>query len=265
MECTHDLIYSLIPEMKGYDLHIEQLKGGITNTLYRVKSPDGRDYVLRLYGQRTELLIDRDIETENLRRLGSSGVTPRLIKYLPDREVTVVEFIPGYVLKNQDFLKQELWESIIRPIKIIHRCMVTLPRIFEPIAEVKRFCEILKEINSHYPEFDIQETIRVLEKISDVAGIPQSAYVPCHNDLLADNFILASDKQRFKEPMYLIDWEYAGMSTPYYEIADMFQEILVPKEVERKLLEIYWEDKDMDHHVYMTDLFKPFPDIYWFL
>jgi hypothetical protein len=35
--------------------------------------------------------------------------------------------------------------------------------------------------------------------------------------------------------------------------------------VERNLLRIYWEDKDLDFHQYMTDLFKPFPDIYWFL
>ena len=44
----------------------------------------------------------------------------------------------------------------------------------------------------------------------------------------------------------------------------MFQEILVPRETEAELLKIYWEEKDMDQHIYMTDLFKPFPDIYWF-
>jgi len=218
-----------------------------------------------LYGRKTELLIDRDIEMENLRRLGSSGVTPKLIKYLPDRKVTVVEFIPGYVLKNRDFMKEELWESIIRPIKVLHRSDVTLPRTFDPLVEVKRLYEILEGINRNYPEFDIGRTIRVLEKISDGARVPRSTYVACHNDLLADNFILTTDRQNFTEPMYLIDWEYAGMSTPYYDIADMFQEILVPREVERKLLEIYWENMDMDHHGFMTDLFKPFPDLYWFL
>jgi thiamine kinase-like enzyme len=251
--------------MKGFDLQIQELQGGITNKLYRVNAQDGRDYVFRLYGRGTELLIDRDIEVENLRRLALSGVTPKLIKYVPDRKVTVVEFIPGYVLKNQDFIKEELWEFIIRPIKILHRSGVTLPRIFDPLAEVKCLCKILEGINRNYPEFDIQGTIRTLEKISDAAGIPRSSYVPCHNDLLADNFILVEDREKFKEPMYLIDWEYAGMSSPYYDFADMFQEILVPREVERKLLEIYWENKDVNYHEYMTDLFKPFPDIYWFL
>jgi thiamine kinase-like enzyme len=133
------------------------------------------------------------------------------------------------------------------------------------LFEVKRFYKILQGINPHYPEFDIQGTIKILEKLSNVAAVPHSQYVPCHNDLLADNFILAEDRERFKEPMYLIDWEYGGMSSRYYDIADMFQEILVSRDVERRLLRIYWEDRKMDHQEYMTDLSKPFPDIYWFL
>jgi thiamine kinase-like enzyme len=55
------------------------------------------------------------------------------------------------------------------------------------------------------------------------------------------------------------------MSTPYYDIADMFQEILVPRETEAQILKAYWEDREMDRHTYLTDMFKPFPDIYWFL
>jgi len=61
--------------------------------------------------------------------------------------------------------------------------------------------------------------------------------------------------------MYLIDWEYAGMNTIYYEIAD----ILVPGNMEIKMLKIYFEDKNMVNNIYLIDMFKPFPDIYWFL
>ena len=124
---------------------------------------------------------------------------------------------------------------------------------------------VLSDINLDYPEFEIEQTIDTLEAIDNHAKITPSQYVSCHNDLLADNFILIEERKTYGEPMYLIDWEYAGMSTPYYDLADMFQEILVPRETEAEILRIYWEGKDMDHHTYMTDLFKPFPDIFWFL
>ena len=65
--------------------------------------------------------------------------------------------------------------------------------------------------------------------------------------------------------MYLIDWEYAGMAPRYYDLADMFQEILVPRDVEKNIVEHYCEGKEIEETLYLIDLFKPFPDIYWFL
>jgi len=264
-EVTHDFFLSLMPELEGLSLEILELRGGITNKLYRVKSSDGRDYVFRFYGEKTDLFINRDTEADNLRRMLSTGVTPGLIKYLPERNTTVTAFIPGYVLRNQDFLRKDLWKLIVRPIKRIHQSGIVLPYVFHPYAEVKRLRNILNAINSDYPEFDIDGTVNALGKIDAVAGIAPSRYVPCHNDLLADNFILTEDRQKSKEPMFLIDWEYGGMAPAYYDIADMFQEILVPREVEKALLTIYWENQDVDSHEYITDLFKPFSDIYWFL
>jgi thiamine kinase-like enzyme len=202
---------------------------------------------------------------ENIKRMEPTGVSPKLYKYLPERKVTIVEFIPGDVLKNEDFLKKELWEKIVRPIRTIHYSGATLPYVFNPLVEVKRMYQILRGINPAYPEFEIDRTIHILEQIDGHSGITPDQYVPCHNDLLADNFILVEDRKKYGEPMYLIDWEYAGMSTPYYDLADMFQEVLVPRETEVELLKIYWEGQSLDHHTYMTDLFKPFPDIYWFL
>jgi thiamine kinase-like enzyme len=264
-ELNQNSFLKLMPELEGLELRFHELKGGITNKLYRVQSSDGHDLVVRLYGQKTEMFIDRDIEMENIRRMAPSGVTPKLVKYLPKRRTTIVEFIPGYVLKNADFLKEELLEKIVRPIKVIHRSGAALPLVFDPLTQVKRFDRIFLDLNVKYPEFVIEKTIGILEKIANHAGIAPAQYVPCHNDLLADNFILIEDREKYREPMYLIDWEYAGMCTPYYDIADMFQEILVPRETEARILKIYWEDKEMDRHTYMTDLFKPFPDIYWFL
>lgn len=265
MEFTYADCVRLMPEWNGLALEIRELKGGITNRLYRVTSGDGADCVFRFYGKKTELFIDRDAEMENLRRLDSSGITPRLVRYLPEQGVTVVGFIPGYVLKNGDFLKEELWERIVSPIRTVHRSGITLPFRFNPMIEVRRLYKTLEGINPHYPEFDIPGTIGILAKIDAVAGVSPSRYVPCHNDLLADNFVLTEEGDRSRPPMCLIDWEYGGMAPAYYDLADMFQEILLPRPVERKLLDIYWEGNDTDHHQYMTDLFKPYPDIYWFL
>jgi len=39
----------------------------------------------------------------------------------------------------------------------------------------------------------------------------------------------------------------------------------VPREVERKIIEHYCEGQCLDQTIRMIDLYKPYPDIYWFL
>lgn len=262
---SYENCIELMPEWKGQELEIGPLTGGITNRLYRVRLADGGDYVVRVYGQKTELFIDRDLEMQSIKAMERSGVVPKLIRYLPEKRATIVEFIPGRVMRNENFMEHDRLELLVRPIKLIHNCPVQLPRLFDPLLEVKRLFALLGNLSSGYPEFDIAGTIEIMETISALADIPHSQYVPCHNDLLAENFIMAEDRPKDAEPVYLIDWEYAGMNTPYYEMSDLFQEILVPREIEERILRIYWEDQNMDEHLRKTDMFRPFPDMYWFL
>jgi len=266
VEFSEDIFFELMTEWKNSVIKIEMLSGGITNKLYQVHSEKG-DVTVRIYGDKTETFINRDIEAETMNRVAKLGISPRLVKYMPEHRVTIVEFIPGYVLKNSDFLKEELHEKIVRPIRKIHKSGVVLPHIFNPLSKVKKMYKILNNLEISCPEFDIEGVIKNLEKLSEIANIPESEFTASHNDLLADNFVLAEDNYRGKyiEPMYLIDWEYAGMAPRYYDLADMFQEILVSRDVEENIVEHYCKGKEFEETLYLIDLFKPFPDIYWFL
>ena len=263
---TEDVFFELMPEWKNSVIKTIILSGGITNKLYRVRSKKG-DVTVRIYGDKTEIFINRDVEAETIKRIAKVGISPRLVKYIPGRRVTIVEFIPGYVLKNCDFLKEELHEKIVRPIRKIHRSGVVLPYLFNPLSEVKKMYRVLNNLEISCPEFNIKDVIKNLEKLSEIANVPESEFTASHNDLLADNFVLVEDGHRgkYNEPMYLVDWEYAGMAPRYYDLADMFQEILVPRNIEKNIVEHYCEGKEFAKTFYLIDLFKPFPDIYWFL
>lgn len=256
-----------MPEWQDFKVDINILSGGITNKLYRVKSEMG-DVAVRIYGDKTELFINRDYEADAIEKMADVGISPKLIKYLPERSVTIVEYITGsYTLKNPDFLNEEFREKIVNPIRRIHNSEMLLPKLFNPLIEVKKMAGILEKLNVRYPEFDIEGTIKKLVKLFEIANIPEKEYTAGHNDLLAENFIMVTKgyEEKYSEPMYIIDWEYAGMAPRYYDIADMFQEILVPREVEKSIVEHYCEGRDFDKNLYLIDLFKPFPDIYWFL
>ena len=264
---TAETCYELLPEWKGMDVRVTKLSGGITNKLYRIQSEQG-DYTVRIYGDKTDLFINRDHEAHALREMEKIGVSSRLVKYMPELNVTMVEFIDNsIVLTNQHFLDESLHKKIVSPIRKIHKSGVRLRKIFNPIVEVRKMAAILAGLHVRHDEFAIDETIQHLDRLSSAINIPQTDYTACHNDLLADNFILIKEgyTHLYREPMYIIDWEYAGMSTPYYDLADMFQEILVPRETEKQIIREYCENTDFDKTLYYVDLSRPFPDIYWFL
>jgi thiamine kinase-like enzyme len=266
-EFTEDVCCELLPDWQGLDIKITQLSGGITNKLYRVQSKAG-DYTVRIYGDQTELFIDRDYEAQTIEAMAKIGVGSKLIKYMPEIGVTIVEFIgDSIVLTNDHFLDKSLYPKIVDPILKIHQSGVQLPKLFNPLVEVKKMFGILNGFKVEYPEFEIAGTIDRLEKLSTIIDIPESEYTACHNDLLADNFILINEDARHKydSPMYIIDWEYGGMAPRYYDIGDMFQEILVPRETEKEIVAEYSKGDNYDQNLYYIDLFKPYPDIYWFL
>ena len=45
----------------------------------------------------------------------------------------------------------------------------------------------------------------------------------------------------------------------------MFQEVLVPREVELAIVEHYCDGQCPNDTMRLIDLYKPYPDIYWFL
>jgi len=266
---TEEVVKELLPEWSdAQDIEIVVLEGGITNKLYRIKSDKG-DVAVRIYGDRTEMFINRDWEAEAIEKMAAEEISPKLVKYLPEKKVTIVQFITGcYTLKNPDFLKPELHELIVDPIRRIHRSSQKLTKIFDPLVEVEKMANILeKDVGASYPEFDIAGTLRKFRRLAEHCSIPKAEYTISHNDLLAENFLLVREPYRdlFARPLYIIDWEYAGMAPRYYDIADMFQEVLVPREVEKKIVEHYCEGNRPDKTVYLIDQYKPFPDIYWFL
>ena len=135
-EFTQEACYELLPEWKGLDIRITQLSGGITNKLYRIQSQKG-DYTVRIYGDKTDLFINRDYEAQAIREMAEIGVCSKMIKYLPELGVTIVEFIDdAIVLKNDHFLDKSLYPKIVEPIRKIHTSGVNLEAVFNPLVEV---------------------------------------------------------------------------------------------------------------------------------
>ena len=73
------------------------------------------------------------------------------------------------------------------------------------------------------------------ERIEAAATGPEHEPVPCHNDLLAANFIRGEG-----DHVWIVDWEYAGMGDRYFDLANFAVNNELDEADRRRLLAAYF-------------------------
>ena len=86
---------------------------------------------------------------------------------------------------------------------------------------------------------DHREKVLRLEDYLNKLGV---SIKPCHNDLVAENFLKAEDGT-----IYLIDWEYSGMNDPMWDIAALFLENNFSEENQDYFLSHYFNGNEPEN------------------
>ena len=189
------------------------LDGGITNRNYRARFGDA-DYVIRVPGKDTSLLeIDRDAERIANERAAEAGVAPRVAAMLDDPQAIVTVFVEGRGMTAVDLREPAALGAVARSLRAIHEIGEPLPSVFDSFRLVETFAETAVARGATLPEAYGEALERAAEIEAALSG-PEHEPVPCHNDLLAANFIAGPDR------LWIVDWEYAGMGDRYFDLAN---------------------------------------------
>jgi len=200
----------VLGEVEGEPLPLE---GGITNRNYRVRFGD-RDCVVRVPGKDTSLLgIDRGAERIANERAARIGVAPPVVAGLDDPPAIVTEFVEGRGMEAADLAEPTTLTDVARSLRAIHELGETLPTTFDSFRVVKAYAETGREHGATIPPA-YDEAREHAGRIEAALSGPEHDPVPCHNDLLAGNFI-AGESQ-----LWIVDWEYAGMGDRYFDLAN---------------------------------------------
>ncbi|KAG9247323.1 kinase-like domain-containing protein [Calycina marina] len=138
------LILTLRPEWEhSGKIEFIRFTDGITNTLLKVinKLPglsaeeiDTEAILLRAYGKGTDLIIDRERETQNHELLMQYGLAPALLARFHNG--MLYKFIRGAVTSPADLRKQEIWRAVARRLAEWHAVVPCLPPSHTPPFEV---------------------------------------------------------------------------------------------------------------------------------
>jgi thiamine kinase-like enzyme len=218
-----DVLRALEPQLGPPESEPVPISGGQTNSIYRVRF-GGRDCVVRLSGKDTELLgIDRETELAASLAAARLGVGPEVVASEPCLVTTFVEARPV----PAEELRSRLPE-VAAMLRAIH-AGPDLPTVFSPFELTARYERTARERGGAIPA-SYTELRAAADEIETVMG---DRRVPCHNDLLTANFL--DDGERLR----LIDWEYAGMNDPHFDLANFASHHDLEPAAEEALLDSY--------------------------
>jgi thiamine kinase-like enzyme len=251
-----DEAVSSVSLWKGEKVHVSPLSGGLTNENYLVEA-NGTRYVMRIPGQSTELLaIDRANEVFNTVAAASTGIGPRVHEFVREGNVMVLEFIDGPTMSAQTLQSNEMAARMAASFRRLHAA----PRFlqdFNMFRLIKKYLDIVDEHKVAIPA-DYRKRLPLVREIERAVGRAALPSVPCHNDLLSENFIDDGSALR------IVDYELSGNNDPCFDLGNTAQEAEFDDELRAALCEAYFGRLD-ERQLARMNLFALMSDVGWTL
>jgi len=229
---TIDEVVAAIPEWAGRSVTAEPIPAGLTNTNYRV-TVDGTPSFVRIPGAATALLaVDRGNELHNTRAAAEAGVSPRVLHALPEWDVFVLEWVPGRTMSNAAFGAPGMPTRIAETLRRLHAG----PHFrddFDMFRLAERYLAVVDDRGFAVPA-GYREHLDRIPRIEAALAVHPLATVPCHNDLLAENYL--DDGER----LWIVDFEYSGNDDPTFELGNTAQELAFDEAQVRELCASYF-------------------------
>lgn len=218
----------------GAAVHLEELPGGLTNRNYKVATPAGT-YVIRLFGRDTELLaIDRTVEGAAASMAARLGIGPEVVAFAPREGYLVTRFLPGQQLTAEQTRTPRMMARVAATLRVLHQGP-PIPGAIDPFRIVDFYRDNAVARGTD-PGDDYEWAKPIVGRIKRAVSFSLTA--PCHGDLLSANFIDHVGQ------VYLVDWEYAGMSDPRFDLANFSVNHQFGINEDRELVRLYHGEPD---------------------
>jgi thiamine kinase-like enzyme len=222
-----------LPELAARELRLSALSGGITNRNFLVTAAGADErYVVRLAGNDTHLLgISREVEHAATVAAAGVGVGPEVVAFIRPEGYLVTRFIEGEPVSLEEVRRPDMLRRVADSIRRVHGGPA-IPGLFVPLRIVEAYRALAAERGVAIPP--AYERARAAGRRIEAALLAAPLEPrPCHNDLLNANFI--DDGERIR----IVDWEYAGMGDPYFDLGNFSINHELPPEADEVLLEAY--------------------------
>lgn len=243
---THNLLTSDDIAKQCSDNNKAKRLAGLTNYNYRIKFM-GKDKVIRIPGMGTEAFVDRPAERK-ITSVVPSIICPKTDFF--DWDVKITDYLKGYHSITDEDLNTKFFNSFIKTLRILHSVKLKNNKGFKPMSMHSEIDKYEKLANR---KITTETQRKYILYIAD--RIEKDEQVLCHRDLLYGN-IMYNGKD-----VKLIDFEYSGFSSKYWDLANFICESNINEEQRSEIINLY---KDVeDKKVRETELLVNYIWYYW--
>lgn len=214
-------VLAAIPGFAGAAVK-EQLADGPTNLSVRVEQ-GGRAFVLRLdKPDASRLGLDREAELVVIEAIAKAGLGVKPVHFDAGGGICLRPYIAGRTWTRAALSNEGSLERLAELLRALH----ALPPVgaeFKPLLAAGRYARQLGTTEAGNLFGQVASAYALIER-----GQP----VLCHNDLVCQNILEG-------EELTLIDWEYAGIGDPFFDLAVVVQHHELEEPLARKFLAAY--------------------------
>lgn len=227
-------------------IEVTSFDEGFSNHVYRLDWDGLAQWVLRVPGlDERAFFIDRQCELQVISMAAQAGLSPELLWH-DDAGAFACRFVPQPSCS---------W-TVVHSAKNIERIAKALMSAHQLPPVSHRFC--IYQVIEHYltgiagyvtarPELAVEyaylnDQLGLLERV-----VSTRTPVLCHNDTNPKNFLLDD------QALWLIDWEYAGMGDPLFDLAVVSRSHNLTRHQRRALLHAYQPSLDCDESVWCIE------------
>jgi thiamine kinase-like enzyme len=206
----------------------EPIAGRLSNFAWHVSLP-GQDRFVRYARAGTEQLgADLHAEGEILRVVATAGLAPRVVRCDPSARLLVTHWIAS---AKGDPLVEGRDRTIRRVAAVLRQLHELTP---PPGMRVVDFAVQVRQMETALPAEAARTALAVCaaEVLSQLG--PGRADVLCHHDVHAQN--LVTDRAG---RLWLVDWEYAGLGDPVFDLASCASQLELSAASTRLLCDEY--------------------------
>jgi thiamine kinase-like enzyme len=238
----------MIPDWDSQGADIKELKGGLTNRVYHVRSGD-RECVLRLPADCSDtVIVDRSCELEILEAAGTAGIAPAILYADSAAGILVTEYLYGVAWEAADLESNVNIEALAQLLRNVHALPPCRTRI-DLTETAEKYEAYLKKY--HGLHAFASNCVRIISE----SPIHESIAC-CHNDIVAANIIDSGD-------LKLVDWEYARDNDPMFDLASVIGFHNFDEGRQQFLLSAYAGGADNELQERLAEQVRVFDAIQW--